>query len=76
MNCLHFAIVLFAICCAVLGGVSLLTAPPRPEQVDGLTFGGPAGVATEPRSAHHALTVWLSVALAATVAAIWLTFRG
>jgi hypothetical protein len=56
--------------------VSLLTAPPRPDQVDGLTFGGPATVAAEGRSRHHALTVWLSLALAATVGAIWLTFRG
>jgi len=76
MNFLHFAVVLFAFCCAVLVGVSLLTAPPRPDQVDGLTFGGTTAVATEPRSAHHTLTVWLSVALAATVGAIWLAFRG
>jgi SSS family solute:Na+ symporter len=75
LNFLHFAIVLFALCCAVLVGVSLLTAPPRPEQVEGLTFGGGAGAA-EPRSPHHALTVWLSLALLATVAAVWLTFRG
>jgi SSS family solute:Na+ symporter len=75
MNFLHFAIVLFAICCAVLVGVSLVTAAPRPEQVDGLTFSGRRATA-EPRSPHHALTVWLSVALLAAVAAVWLLFRG
>jgi SSS family solute:Na+ symporter len=73
---LHFAVVLFAICCAVLVGVSLVTAPPRPEQVDGLTFGGTGAASTQPRSAHHTLNVWLSVALVAVVVAIWLTFRG
>jgi SSS family solute:Na+ symporter len=75
MNFLHFAILLFVVCCAVLVGVSLATVPPRPEQVNGLTFGGDAGAA-EPRSRHFALTVWLSLALLATVAAVWLTFRG
>ena len=75
MNFLHFAILLFGICCGVLVGVSLSTAPPRPEQVDGLTFGGDAATA-EPRGRHHALTVWLSVALLAAVAAVWLAFRG
>jgi SSS family solute:Na+ symporter len=75
LNFLHFAVVLFAICCAVLVEVSLLTPPPRPEQVDGLTFGGEAK-AVEPRSPHHALTVWLSLALLTAVAAVWLLFRG
>jgi SSS family solute:Na+ symporter len=39
---------------------------------------GPAGTgaaAAEPRSPHFALTVWLSLALLATVAAVWLSFR-
>jgi SSS family solute:Na+ symporter len=75
MNFLHFAIVLFAICCAVLVGVSLVTAAPRPEQVEGLAFGGRRAT-TEPRSPHHAMTVWFSGALLASVGAIWLTFRG
>ncbi len=74
MNFLHFAVVLFLFCCAVLVGVSLLSAPPRPEQVEGLTFGGEARA--QPRGPHHALTVWLSLALLAAVATVWLTFRG
>jgi SSS family solute:Na+ symporter len=38
INFLHFAIVLFVICTAVLIVVSLLTAPPPAEKVDGLTL--------------------------------------
>jgi len=75
MNFLHFAVLLFVICSAVLVGVSLATPAPRPEQVEGLTFGGRRGAAG-PRGPHHALTVWLSVALVATVGAVWLAFRG
>jgi SSS family solute:Na+ symporter len=75
LNFLHFAVVLFAICCAVLVGVSLVTPPPRPERVDGLTFGS-AAATTQPRSPHFTLTVWLSLALLAAVAAVWLFFRG
>lgn len=37
INFLHFAILLFVICVAVLVGVSLATAPPPPEKVRGLT---------------------------------------
>jgi len=74
MNFLHFAVVLFAICCLVLVGVSLLTAPPRREQVEGLTLGSGRPLAV--RGPHHALTVWLSVALLMTVGAVWLAFRG
>ena len=38
INFLHFAIVLFAICTAVLVAVSLMTAPPPEDQIAGLTF--------------------------------------
>ncbi len=38
VNFLHFAILLFVICTAVLVGVSLATAPPPREQIAGLTF--------------------------------------
>jgi SSS family solute:Na+ symporter len=38
INFLHFAIVLFVVCSAVLIVVSLLTAPPPQEKVAGLTF--------------------------------------
>jgi len=38
INFLHFAIYLFAVCVAILVGVSLLTRPPPDEQLNGLTF--------------------------------------
>ncbi len=38
MNFLHFAVVLFVICTAVLIAVSLLTPPPPEEKVKGLTL--------------------------------------
>lgn len=38
INFLHFAILLFVICTAVLVAVSLATAPPSREQIAGLTF--------------------------------------
>ncbi len=37
-NWLHYCIYLFAICIAVIVVVSLLTDPPEPEQVKGLTY--------------------------------------
>jgi SSS family solute:Na+ symporter len=75
MNFLHFAIVLFALCSAVLVGVSLLTAAPPDDHVQGLTFGGDGPAAVEPRSPHFALNASLSVLLLATVAGVWVYFR-
>ncbi len=74
MNFLHFAIVLFVLCAAVLVGVSLMTPPPSEGQVRGLTFGGDRAV-VEPRSPHFALNAGLSLALLATVAGVWVYFR-
>jgi hypothetical protein len=55
--------------------MSLLTPAPADDHVRGLTFGGEAGTAVEPRSAHFALNAALSLLLLATVAAVWLYFR-
>src|SRR6202008_5199844 len=38
VNFLHFAILLFVVCCVVLVGVSLATPPPTAEQTAGLTL--------------------------------------
>ena len=38
INFLHFAIFLFAVCVAILVGVSLLTRPPPDAQLNGLTY--------------------------------------
>ncbi len=75
MNFLHFAIVLFAICAAVLVVVSLLTPPPPEEKLAGLTF------ATADRSdVARAGPRWrrndrvLSLVLLLCVAALWVWF--
>jgi SSS family solute:Na+ symporter len=73
INFLHFAILLFAICTAVLVGVSLLTPPPPPERVEGLTFGGTRdgkGV----WSGGSRLELALTGGLLLCVAALWIYF--
>jgi SSS family solute:Na+ symporter len=75
MNFLHFAIVLFAACSAVLVGVSLLTPAPPEDRLRGLTFGGSIAAAVEPHSRHFGLTVALSLLLLETVAGVWVYFR-
>jgi SSS family solute:Na+ symporter len=84
VNFLHFAVLLFAVCTAVLVVVSLLTPPQGDAQLAGLTFatadaetpdGAPGGRRSSDR-AWRRRDVWLSVLLAACVAAVWLYFRG
>ncbi len=75
INFLHFAVLLFAVCTAVLVGVSLLTAPPAPEQVAELTWRG-AGVApAEPLAGARRTNALLSAALVAAVGVVWIVFR-
>jgi SSS family solute:Na+ symporter len=75
INFLHFAILLFVICTAVLVLVSLATPPPRDEQVEGITF---AAAPPVPRTSEgwRRTDTMLSVLLVACVLAIWLYFRG
>jgi SSS family solute:Na+ symporter len=40
INFLHFAAILFVVCVVILIAASLTAPPPRPEQVEGITFGG------------------------------------
>ncbi|MEZ4421800.1 MAG: sodium:solute symporter [Gemmatimonadota bacterium] len=74
MNFLHFAVVLFLVCSAVLIGVSLLTPEPPPEKVEGLTLAtrvraqGPRG------PGWHRLDVVLSAVLVAAVIVLWAVF--
>ena len=75
MNFLHFALVLFLACSAVLVVVSLLTPAPPEDHLRGLTFGSSGSAPVEPRSPHFALTVALSLLLLATVAGVWVYFR-
>ena len=77
INFLHFAILLFVICVAVLVLVSLATAPPPIEKLRGLTFRYPATV-TEPSLQPHPRArrqnIVFSVILAAIVITLWLIF--
>lgn len=76
INFLHFAILLFVICTLILIAVSLVTAPPAPEKVAGITF------ATADRSIEEGsrgpgwrrTDLILSVLLVLFVGAIWLYF--
>jgi SSS family solute:Na+ symporter len=75
INFLHFAVVLFVICTAILVGVSLMTAPPPEEKVAGLTF----ATVSDDRKAERR-TRWrrrdlvLSLVLVWCVLGIWLYF--
>jgi SSS family solute:Na+ symporter len=80
INFLHYAVLLFIICTILLIGVSFLTAPPAPAQVDGLTYErvrrtAVAASAVPPARARLRLVnVVLSVVLAAVLGALWIIF--
>ena len=84
VNFLHFAILLFVACSAVLVVVSLLTAPQRDEQLAGLTFAtadaaGAKGLEvseafTESDPAWRRKDLWLSILLGGCVVAVWILF--
>jgi SSS family solute:Na+ symporter len=73
MNFLHFAVLLFVICAALLILVSLWTPAPPEEKTSGLTFDY-AGKKT--RLSGQPITVWASLLLCLVVASIWLYFTG
>jgi solute:Na+ symporter, SSS family len=75
INFLHFALVLFVICTAVLVIVSLLTPPPLDVKTSGLTFGtlgAEGGEPTERRGRRRDLT--LSMVLIVCVGLLWIYF--
>lgn len=83
INFLHFAVLLFVICTAVLLLVSFLTAPPSSEQIRGLTYATAGGglfadksgvVAATVAKARTHLNIVLSVVLAATIGILWIIF--
>ena len=75
INFLHFAVVLFVICVAILIGVSLVTAPPPPEKVEGITFDTTQRTTEGPPGGGGGRTDrGLSGLLAPSVGAIWLYF--
>jgi len=88
MNFLHYAILMFAICSAVLIVVSLFTPAPERGKLAGLTFatvGQKLDVTeTAPRTpykpaaetaAEHRWNVVFSALLLATVVGLWIYFR-
>ncbi len=87
MNFLHYAIFMFAICCAVLIVVSLATPAPDRKKLAGLTFATvdekmdvvPVTTAVRKPAAEtareHTLNVIFSLALLATVIGLWIYFR-
>jgi SSS family solute:Na+ symporter len=87
MNFLHYAILMFVICCAVLIVVSLLTPAPQRRQLAGLTFAtvdeqlDTTAVARRKVNLRREtplerrLNIAFSVLLLATVLALWIHFR-
>ena len=82
INFLHFAILLFAICTAVLVGVSLVTRAEPAAKLAGLTFATAARGTGEPDARLVSDPAWrrrdvvLSVLLVVGVLLVWLAFRG
>jgi SSS family solute:Na+ symporter len=82
INFLHFAVLLFAICTAVLIGVSLVTRREPEEKLAGLTFATASAGDGEPddrlisKPRWRRIDVLLSLALALCVVLVWLAFRG
>jgi solute:Na+ symporter, SSS family len=88
MNFLHYAIVMFVICAAVLVVVSLATPAPDRRKLAGLTFATvnaklettavPGVHVPKPApetQAQHRINVALSAALVVTVVSLWIYFR-
>src|SRR5213596_228074 len=75
INFLHFAALLFALCSGILIAVSLLTAPPSPARIAGVTYGAPEITAVPVPAGPRSLNVVLSVVLAVTIGVLWIVFR-
>jgi SSS family solute:Na+ symporter len=81
INFLHYAVLLFVICTAVLFIVSMATPPPPLEKTQGLTYGKPdvgepalalkEGETTRERK----FEVGLSVLLVVLLGILWIVFR-
>ena len=76
INFLHYAVFLFAVCTAILVGVSLLTRAPAPEKTAGLTYERVRRepVPGEPRPRAKRREVELSLVLVATLGVLWIVF--
>jgi SSS family solute:Na+ symporter len=75
VNFLHFAAMLFVVCVIVLIAASFTAPPPRPEQVDGITFGGARRPArAEGDRAGRRVDLMLSGLLVLGVLGTWVYF--
>ena len=77
INFLHFAILLFVICSAVLIGVSLMTPEPSRTQLQGLTYSTSEKnreSGRRPKGLHK--DIILSIILVLCVILIWILFSG
>ena len=77
INFLHFAVLLFVICTAILIGVSFLTKAPSQKQIQGLTFATTPKAEKLPGTAdrmkkRHRMNLALSIVLAATIGILWI----
>jgi SSS family solute:Na+ symporter len=82
INFLHYAVLLFVICTAVLFIVSSMTPPPPREKTDGLTYGKPdvgepglaPPAALAESSQERKFEVGLSVLLVVIIGVLWIVF--
>ncbi len=72
INFLHLAVFIFIVCVALLVIISLATSPPPAERLT--MFEATRDVAAEVSRVVNMRNVWLTVALMALVAAIWVWF--
>ena len=76
VNFLHFAVLLFVLCTAILVFVSLATPPPAAERVADLTYQTAApSAATQATPREQRRNVAWSVLLAAVIGVLWIVFR-
>src|SRR2546422_1803135 len=75
INFLHFAALLFALCSGMLIAVRLMTAPPSPARIAGVTYGAPEITAIPVPVGPRNLNVVLSIVLVATIGVLWIVFR-
>jgi SSS family solute:Na+ symporter len=75
INFLHYAVLLFVVCTAVLMGVSQATGAPAPERLRDLTYRtATAELAGDIAAGRSGLPVGLSVGLGAVLVVLWIVF--
>ena len=74
INFLHFAVLLFVVCTAILIVASLTAPAPSDEQLAGLTFATTPATAAAASDRGRGLDLLLSAGVVAGVAAIWWVF--